>query len=74
MGTRADFYVGRGEAAQWVGSIAWDGYPDGIGADIFKSKTPTEFVERVTAFFQGRTDVTLPEQGVAVAVEHKQYH
>lgn len=30
MGTRADFYVGRGKAARWVGSIAWDGYPEGI--------------------------------------------
>jgi hypothetical protein len=30
MGTRADFYVGRGETAEWVGSIAWDGYPEGI--------------------------------------------
>lgn len=30
MGTRADFYVGRGKSAKWVGSIAFDGYPDGI--------------------------------------------
>lgn len=30
MGTRADFYVGRGKQAEWLGSIAWDGYPDGI--------------------------------------------
>jgi hypothetical protein len=30
MGTRADFYVGRGKDAEWIGSIAWDGYPDGI--------------------------------------------
>jgi len=26
MGTRADFYVGRGENAEWLGSIAFDGY------------------------------------------------
>lgn len=30
MGTRADFYVGRGIEAEWLGSIAWDGYPAGI--------------------------------------------
>jgi hypothetical protein len=30
MGTRADFYVGRGETAEYLGSIAWDGYPDGL--------------------------------------------
>ena len=30
MGTRADFYVGRGESAEWLGSVAWDGNPRGI--------------------------------------------
>ncbi len=30
MGTRADFYVGRGPNARWVGSIAWDGHPGSI--------------------------------------------
>lgn len=30
MGTRADFYVGVGEQAEWLGSIAWDGNPEGI--------------------------------------------
>jgi hypothetical protein len=30
MGTRADFYIGRGEDAEWLGSIAWDGYPEGL--------------------------------------------
>jgi len=30
MGTRADFYVGRGMYAEWLGSIGLDGYPDGI--------------------------------------------
>jgi hypothetical protein len=34
MGTRADFYVGRGESAEWLGSIAWDGYPDGIDPEM----------------------------------------
>lgn len=33
MGTRADFYVGRGKDAEWVGSIAFDGYPSGIVPD-----------------------------------------
>lgn len=32
MGTRADFYSGRGKTAEWLGSIAWDGteIPDEI--------------------------------------------
>jgi hypothetical protein len=25
MGTRADFYVGRGPEAEWLGSVAYDG-------------------------------------------------
>lgn len=32
MGTRADFYIGKRSDLQnveWLGSIAWDGYPDG---------------------------------------------
>jgi hypothetical protein len=30
MGTRVDFYVGRGESAEWLGSYPWDGYPGGV--------------------------------------------
>lgn len=29
MGTRADFYVGRGENAKWIGSITRGGYIEG---------------------------------------------
>ena len=25
MGTRADFYVGVGKKAEWLGNVAWDG-------------------------------------------------
>lgn len=73
MGTRADFYVGRGEQAEWIGSIAWDGYPDGItpygtnawpeGGHLFDAVTEQQFRERVVQFFAGRDDVTLPDQG-----------
>jgi hypothetical protein len=28
MGTRADFYIGKGKEAEWLGSIAFDGYPE----------------------------------------------
>jgi hypothetical protein len=30
MGTRVDFYVGRGESAEWLGSYPFDGYPHGV--------------------------------------------
>jgi hypothetical protein len=42
MGTRADFYVGRGEGMEWIGSIAWDGYPDGITPNTDKRRAQWE--------------------------------
>ena len=72
MGTRADFYIGRGKSAEWLGSIAWDGYPSGIqpkdsefakDAHLFDSATADEFKERLEMFFAGREDVTRPERG-----------
>lgn len=61
MGTRADFYVGRGTNAEWLGSIAWDGYPDGIDAAILATTTEPEFREKVSTFLN-REDGTLPER------------
>jgi hypothetical protein len=63
MGTRADFYVGRGVDAIWLGSIAWDGYPDGITDDVLKASTSVEYLARLSTFWRGRDDVTLPEMG-----------
>ena len=28
MGTRADFYIGIGPAAEWLGSVTYDGHPE----------------------------------------------
>lgn len=64
MGTRADFYVGRGKSAEWIGSTAWDGYPDGFSdTPIFGSKTEEEFRANVAAEIGGREDGTKPEMG-----------
>src|SRR3990172_3601115 len=63
MGTRADFYIGRGEKAEWLGSIAWDGYRDGLPDEMFESKTETEWRERVVKFITSRKDGTLPARG-----------
>lgn len=67
MGTRADFYIGRGEQAEWLGSIAWDGNPDGVfdGTTGLFDQPWTEEGWRVflAAFFGERDDSTLPEQG-----------
>ncbi len=66
MGTRADFYVGRTSEAEWIGSIAFDGYPSGIDHDtfaIFRASTEEEYRTAVTAMFADRDDVTLPSMG-----------
>jgi hypothetical protein len=77
MGTRADFYIGRGATAEWLGSIAWDGYPQGImphkarraldewpaGGHLFDATTDAEFRSRLARFFEHREDVTLPANG-----------
>jgi len=68
MGTRADFYVGRGASAEWIGSIAWDGYPVGITtkADkpiILAATTEADYREQLARFLAERTDATLPARG-----------
>ncbi len=64
MGTRADFYLGRGENAAWIGSIAWDGYPDGFkDTGIMEADTETRFVDAVKAISKTRDDWTSPDQG-----------
>lgn len=61
MGTRADFYVGRGKQAEWIGSIAWDGGE--IPEAVAKAKTEKTYRKRVAEFLTERDDATLPEQG-----------
>lgn len=65
MGTRADFYVGCGPKAEWIGSVAWDGceWADDPECPIMTAKTADEFRARVLAMFDDRDDVTLPKDG-----------
>lgn len=63
MGTRADFYIGRGANAEWLGSIAFDGYPDGIAAALLRVSTAGEFKNELNKFFSDRSDVSLPRHG-----------
>jgi hypothetical protein len=62
MGTRADFYVGRGLEAEWIGSITWDGYPDGIDGNVFACDSEDSYRRAVDAFFVSRRDVTRPTE------------
>lgn len=64
MGTRADFYVGRGEDMEWVGSIAWDGYPRGlVGKGILDADTEEGFRSAIAEMASVRSDFTAPDKG-----------
>lgn len=62
MGTRADFYVGRGANAEWIGSIGWDGYPDGNPEVVLDAKDEGEFRAKVAELLE-KEDGTTPAMG-----------
>ncbi len=63
MGTRADFYTGKGKRMEWLGSVAWDAYPSGIPKELRTSKSLAEYKEAVGHFLANREDATLPKMG-----------
>lgn len=63
MGTRADFYVGRGVTAEWLGSITWDGHPTSIAHEILEAQSEEAFRTAVETSFASRGDVTRPADG-----------
>jgi hypothetical protein len=62
MGTRADFYVGRGPAAEWLGSVAYDGYPDNRYPEL-ECSDEAGFRARVEGILSDEDHATRPEQG-----------
>lgn len=66
MGTRADYYVGRDPKTMvWLGSTAWDGYPDGKPAfyRLAKAETAEEYLVAIKKLAKGEDDWTDPKQG-----------
>lgn len=63
MGTKADFYAGRGPEAAWLGSISWDGMPVGIPTEILAATVEEEYREHVSVFLGKRGDAVTPDQG-----------
>lgn len=63
MGTRADFYVGRGTDAEWIGSYAFDGHPVSLTPGILAATNEHEYRQAVTTELAGRDDATTPDQG-----------
>lgn len=66
MGTRADFYVGKGEKAEWIGSYPWDGYPSGVDKAVFEATEVEQFRKAVADYLGSEkhaAQATLPEMG-----------
>ena len=64
MGTRADFYLGTDPAEMtWLGSIAWDGYPEGIESAILSAQSSAFYQEAVSDMLSTKDDATHPEDG-----------
>lgn len=64
MGTRADFYVGIGANAEWIGSTSYDGDPRGLGAGPLGASSETEFRAAVEEMLADPDLLTTrPEEG-----------
>lgn len=63
MATRADFYVGRGEDAEWLGSIAFDGYPGGIPDAIRQATTERAYRDAVLDMLRDDDSASGPDHG-----------
>lgn len=66
MGTRADFYISRDggiTSSDWIGSIAYDGYPDGIPSKILSATTEDDFKLACLSEINGREDGTFASMG-----------
>jgi hypothetical protein len=63
MGTPADFYVGRGANAKWLGTIDFDGYPEGIVPEILIATNIDEYRHAVAKFLDQVDYATTPSMG-----------
>lgn len=65
MGTRADFYIGTGRKAEWLGSVAWDGdeWEDDLNCPLRQATTEQQFRDAVAEIAKVRTCWTSPSQG-----------
>jgi hypothetical protein len=64
MGTRADFFVGVGPTAEWIGSTSYDGDPRGLGAAPLMAQSELEFRAAVKRMLDNPGLLTTrPEEG-----------
>jgi hypothetical protein len=52
MSTHADFYIGRGLDAEWIGSMHFDGYPQGMPARLLQSVDSVHYRALVEAIIE----------------------
>lgn len=65
MGTRAQFFIGNPqdvEHREWLGCIAWDGYPKGDCEMLKDATTPDQFRALVATLAASRADFTDPQK------------
>lgn len=66
MGTRASFWIGNPidlDKREWLGCIAWDGYPDGDCEILKDAASPEEFRKMVDDIAKSRDDFSHPQKG-----------
>lgn len=63
MPTRADFYVGEGPDAEWIGSCAFDGQPVELPKAVLRATSADEYREAVVRNLLERPDGIFPDDG-----------
>ncbi len=63
MGTRSDFYVGPADALEWIGTVGYDGYPDGLPKALMGARTKKGFRSAVEKEIASRDDGVFPDAG-----------
>lgn len=63
MGTRADFYENKDSSEGWLGSVAWDGYPDGVPAPVMEATSYDEFRTAVALILTEEKSASTPATG-----------
>lgn len=63
MGSKADFYLGRGLEAEWLGSVEWDGLPAALPASLLASPSAEQYRSEVLSMVDARADGIDPTDG-----------
>lgn len=64
MGTRADFFIGIGPNAEWIGSTSYDGHPESLGLRPLQATSEIEFRAEVKQLLDDPERLTTrPDEG-----------